>query len=252
MCFDRDALPAIPPIAGASIDTENLVLEANDGNSLAAFLARAENSRDPAVLVLPDVRGLYPFYEELACRFAEVGYDSVAIDYFGRSAGVGKRDDEFPFMDHVQQSTFEGVKADCAAAVGYLRKDDPKRAVFTIGFCFGGSNSWHQAANGLGLTGAIGFYGHPNRVFPQGATPMVQRVGEIGCPILGLMGGADPGIPQEEIDDYSTALTGAGVPHELHVYPGAPHSFFDRSYEQFADDSTDAWRRVLTFIEANS
>jgi carboxymethylenebutenolidase len=252
MCFDRDALPAVPPIAGAAIDTEDLVLEAEDGNSLAAFVARAENSRGPAVLVLPDVRGLYPFYEELACRFAEVGYDSVTIDYFGRSAGAGKRDDEFPFMDHVQQSTFDGIKADSAAAVAYLRKDDADRAVFTIGFCFGGSNSWHQAANGLGLTGAIGFYGHPNREFPQGATPMVQRVGEIECPILGLMGGADPGIPQEEIDGYDTALTGAGVTHELHAYPGAPHSFFDRAYEEFANESADAWQRVLAFIEANS
>lgn len=252
MCFRYDADPAIPPIAGAAIDTEDLTLEASDGTKLAAFIARAENPLGPAVLVLPDVRGLFRFYEELALRFAEIGYDSVAIDYFGRTAGVAKRDAEFPFMEHVAQNTFEGVKADAAAGVACLRQSDPNRKVFTIGFCFGGSNSWHQAANGLGLSGAIGFYGHPNREFPSGATPMVERVNEIECPILGLMGGADPGIPQEEIDGYDTALTGAGVTHELHAYPGAPHSFFDRAYEEFAKESADAWQRVQDFIKANS
>ena len=41
------------------------------------------------------MRGLYRFYEELALRFAERGYPAVAIDYFGRTAGVGKRDCEY-------------------------------------------------------------------------------------------------------------------------------------------------------------
>ncbi|HJN91922.1 MAG TPA: dienelactone hydrolase family protein [Dehalococcoidia bacterium] len=252
MCFRYDADPAIPPIAGAAIDTEDLTLEASDGTKLAAFIARAENPLGPAVLVLPDVRGLFRFYEELAMRFAEIGYDSVAIDYFGRTAGVAKRDAEFPFREHVAQSTFDGVKADAAAGVAFLRQSDPDRKVFTIGFCFGGSNSWHQAANGLGLSGAIGFYGHPNREFPSGATPMVERVGDIECPILGLMGGADPGIPQDEVDGYDKALTAAGVSHELVSYEGAPHSFFDRAYEEFAKESADAWERVQTFIKANS
>ncbi len=252
MCFRYDAEPAIPPIAGAAIETEDLTLEASDGTKLAAFLARAENPRGPGVVVLPDVRGLFHFYEELALRFAEAGYDSLAFDYFGRTAGVDKRGEEFPFMDHVKQSTFEGVKADSAAAVDCLRQSDPDRKIFTIGFCFGGSNSWHQAANGLGLSGAIGFYGHPNREFPSGATPLVQRAGEIECPILGLMGGADPGIPPEEVAGFEKALAAAGVEHELVSYEGAPHSFFDRAFEEYATESADAWERVLAFIEAHS
>ena len=72
-------------------------------------------------MILPDVRGLYRFYEELALRFAERGYPAVAIDYFGRTAGVAKRDDEFAFMDHVAQTTPDGIQADVAAAVEYLR-----------------------------------------------------------------------------------------------------------------------------------
>ena len=68
------------------------------------------------------------------------------------------------------------------------------------------------------------------------------------CPVLGLFGGADENIPQEQIDEYDAALEGAGVEHELISYPGAPHSFFDRKYEEYADACEDAWRRVLAFL----
>src|SRR6185295_13831318 len=97
------------------------------------------------IVILPDVRGLYRFYEELAERFAERGYPAIAIDYFGRTAGVGKRDDDFEYMAHVQQTTPEGIQADVAAAVEYLRGRGVT-SVFTVGFCFGGRNSWLAAA----------------------------------------------------------------------------------------------------------
>lgn len=248
MCFPPDSVPPIPPVTGGSVGHEDLTLVATDGNRFAAFEATASEPKGAGVVILPDVRGLYRFYEELALRFAEHGHDAVAIDYFGRSAGVGKRDDGFPFMEHVQQTTAAGVTADTRAAVTHLRRNDPGRRVITVGFCFGGSNSWHQAANGHGLAGAIGFYGHPNREFPKGAMPLVGRAAEIACPILGLMGGADPGIPETEVQAFRDALGAAGVTHEIISYPGAPHSFFDRRHEEFASESADAWRQVLDFL----
>jgi len=254
VCFDADSSPPIAPIGGASIDQRHLNLQAADGNEFAAFEARGAGDGGASVLVLPDVRGLYRFYEELAARFAERGFDALAIDYFGRTAGVAARGDDFDYMPHVGETTFAGVKADAAAGVAHLRSLQPGWPIFTVGFCFGGSNSWHQACNGLGLAGAIGFYGHPNRVFPQGATPLVERAatGEFDAPILGLMGGGDPGIPAEEVERFREALTAAGVEHELVVYPGAPHSFFDRKFDEYGDESADAWRRVLAFIEART
>jgi carboxymethylenebutenolidase len=63
------------------------------------------------------------------------------------------------------------------------------------------------------------------------------------------MGGADQGIPVSDIDAFDKALTKARVEHELVTYDGAPHSFFDRKYEDYAEDSEDAWRRTLEFIE---
>jgi carboxymethylenebutenolidase len=63
------------------------------------------------------------------------------------------------------------------------------------------------------------------------------------------MGGDDPGIPVAEAEAFDEALDAAGVEHEVVVYPGAPHSFFDRKYEEFAAESEDSWRRVLAFVD---
>ena len=247
MCFDLDSAPPIPPISGAAVSHEDLVLEARDGNRLAAFLAAPEEAPRAGVVILPDVRGLYRFYEELALRFAERGYAAVAFDYFGRTAGVEKRDDAFEYMPHVEQTTPDGVQADVAAAVAQLRGAGCG-AVFTVGFCFGGRNSWLAAAGGHGLAGAIGFYGRPGAGH-DGSPGPTQRVHELAAPILALMGGDDPGIPLDDVNEFDAALDAAGVEHEVVVYRGAPHSFFDRKYEEFAADSADAWQRVLAFVE---
>ena len=62
------------------------------------------------------------------------------------------------------------------------------------------------------------------------------------------MGGADEGIPVDVVREFERALEEAGVEHEIVIYDGAPHSFFDRKFEQFADASEDAWQRALAFV----
>ena len=139
MCFPYDALPPIPAIAGAAIDTEDLTLKSADGTQFAAFAARSETPSTVGMVVMPDVRGLFRFYEELAMRFAETGINSVAFDYFGRTAGVGKRDAEFSFMEHVMKTRPETVAIDARAAVEFLRSPGGGSctSVFVVGFCFG-------------------------------------------------------------------------------------------------------------------
>jgi carboxymethylenebutenolidase len=249
MCHDLDSSPPIAPIAGAAVEHSDLVLEAEDGNRLAAFAARPEEPSGAGVVVLPDVRGLYRFYEEVALRLAERGHAAVAIDYFGRTAGAGKRDDEFDYMPHVGETTADGIQADVGAAVAQLRSpegggSDP---IFTVGFCFGGRHSWLAAASGHGLAGAVGFYGIPGE--RHGEPGPTQRAAEIEAPILGLMGGDDRAVSADAVAAFERALTAAGVDHELVVYDGAPHSFFDRKQQEFAEASADAWRRTLEFIE---
>ena len=250
MCFDHDSAPPIPRISGAAVSHDDLVLEAADGNRFAAFLTTPEELAGACVVLLPDVRGLSRFYEELALRFAERGHRALAIDYFGRTAGVEKRGEDFEYMPHVEQTTREGLEADIGAAVARLREDGCG-AIVTVGFCFGGRQSWLATAAGHGLAGAVGFYGRPG-AGSDGSPGPTQRAAELQGPILGLMGGDDAGIPVEVVDEFDRALDAAGVEHEIVVYPGAPHSFFDRKQEQFASESEDAWNRVLAFLERSA
>jgi carboxymethylenebutenolidase len=250
MCFDTDSEPPVARITGAAVSHDDLSLTSADGTRFAAFLATPDDAASTGVVILPDVRGLYRFYEELALRFAERGYTAVAIDYFGRTAGVEKRDDDFAYMDHVAKGKPEQIQADTAAAVAYLRERGT-RSIFTVGFCLGGRHSWLAAASGHGLAGAVGFYGRPG-VASDGTPGPEQRAAELEAPILGLMGGADQGITADDVAAFDRALTEAGVEHELVTYKGAPHSFFDRKQEEFAEASEDAWRRVLAFLEAHS
>jgi carboxymethylenebutenolidase len=249
MCFDFDSSPPIPVISGAAVSHEELVLHASDGNRLAAFRAIPEEPGDVGVVILPDVRGLYHFYEELALRFAERGFDAVAIDYFGRTAGVGTRDEDFEYRPHVDQTTPGGVQEDVGAAVNQLRALDTK-TIFTVGFCFGGRHSWLAAASGHGLAGAVGFYGYPTA--RNGVIGPAERAGDMECPILALQAGDDQNITADLNREFEAALRAANVEHELVEYEGAPHSFFDRKQEDFAEASDDAWRRVLAFIERYS
>jgi carboxymethylenebutenolidase len=250
MCFDFDSTPPIPHLHGGSVEHRDLTLVSADGSEFVAF--EATGGGDTAVIVLPDVRGLFRFYEELSLRFAERGFDSIAMDYFGRTAGVEKRDEDWEFWPHIEQMTIGSLTADVQASIDHLRANDPERKIFIVGFCFGGSSSWHMAASDLGLSGVIGFYGHPDRPgFPTGAPSVLSRVDDFSCPVLALQGGDDPGIPVEFDDSFRDAMEVLGKQGEVIVYEGAPHSFFDRKHEEFREASEDAWARILSFIADN-
>lgn len=254
MCFDHDSRPPIAPIAGGALDAGELTLEASDGNRFRAFRARATAPTGAGVLILPDVRGLHPYYEELAFRFAESGVDTLAIDYFGRTAGTTARGEDFEFMPHVGQTTWAGLSADIEAAAEHLRMHDEGRvsALFTVGFCFGGRTAFLTSTLGLGLAGAIGFYGIPAGPGRNDAPAPVDVAVAAGNPILGLFGGDDPSIPPDVIAAYDETLTKAGVAHRFVTFDGAPHSFFDRKADLFADASARAWEETLTFIRAHT
>lgn len=211
-----------------------------------AYFARASKPTRAGMIVLPDVRGLHRFFKELTQRFAEADIDSVAIDYFARTAETDDRTDTFEYMPHVQKVTPENVAADVGAAMAYLRSKDggAVKSLFTVGFCFGGSHSWNQSAFHPDLSGCIGFYGRPMR-----SEPFVNKM---KAPLQVMVAGADAATTPEQAAEFDRELTAAGVPHERHVYEGAPHSFFDRTYEQWKDASDDAWRRMLDFVKGHS
>lgn len=261
MCFDHDAVPPELPAdlrrapLGGGAPGERIDLASADGTAFTGFVAQPDDAGERAgVVIIPDVRGHYPFYERLADSFADAGHPAITFDPFGRTAGPGPRDDDFDYMPHVRETTPEGVQADIAASAAELVARADERPVVVIGFCFGGMEAFlaarSPALEGV-LAGAVGFYGalDGSRL---GAPSPKDESGGTRIPVLGLFGGADEGIPEEHRTAFAAGLEASGVEHEIVVFPGAPHSFFDRKAEQFADASEDAWRRTLGFLAARA
>ena len=258
MCFAHDARPPELPadlarrrLAGGA-PSERVAVTSADGTRLSAYLAEApaDTAHAARVLIFPDVRGLYGFYEELADRFAQAGHHAVAFDYFGRTAGLGPRDEHFDYMPHVMQTRIPQVRADGEAALAALEARVGAGSRASVGFCFGGLHSFLVGTDGaLGVAAVVGFYGVLSGA-RLGLPSVKDEATHMRVPVLGLFGGADPGIPPEDVARFEASLQSSGVAHEVVTYAGAPHSFFDRSFRDHAEACEDAWRRMLAFLAA--
>jgi carboxymethylenebutenolidase len=243
MCHTDDSRAPEPLHRGAVREHGSQELTSSDGNRFRAYAAVPAPAARAGMVILPDVRGLHPYYEDLAVRFAEAGFRTVAIDYFGRTAGVGARDDSFDYKPHLEKTTPEGIARDVRAAVEGIRASakQPDLPIFTVGFCFGGANSWRQSGETPGLSGCIGFYGGRPM---QRAGPAIPRM---TAPLLMLLAGEDKGTPSAEFEEFAGLVRGRGLEVESHTYPGAPHSYFDRSFAEHREACQDSWKRILEF-----
>lgn len=245
MCHTDDSRAPEPPRRAPIGSTAELVLTAADGTRFRAYAAAPATEARAGIVILPDVRGLHPYYEDLAVRFAEAGFRAVAIDYFGRSAGLAHRDETFDWKAHIERTTSDGISQDVRAAIAHLRAESGGRPfpVFTVGFCFGGANSWRQSGEGHGLAGCIGFYG---------GRPM-QRAGsaipQMTAPLLMLLAGDDQGTSPAEFEEFAGRVRARGISVDSHTYPGAPHSYFDRSFAEHRAACEDSWRQILAFTD---
>src|ERR687893_654146 len=223
MCHDADSRPPAPPRRGDVAERGVLTLTSADGTSFSAAYAAPARSAGTGIVLLPDVRGLHPFYVALADQFAQARLPTVAIDYFGRTAGVPER----------------GVRdADLAAAVAYLReRAGADLPVVTVGFCLGGSISWRQSGGDLDLAGCVGFYGRPSVVG--------DAAGRAHLPTVMLIAGADAATPVADQLELAETMRAAGAEVDAVVYDGAPHSFFDRAFGEWTEECADAWEHVL-------
>jgi len=242
MCFSSDQHPPLPPRSSEVGDHGPTELTSADGTRFAAYDAVPVTRRGASLVLLPDIRGMHPYYTDLALCFAQAGVDTVAIDPYARTAGIGERGQDFDYLPHAQALTGAQVLTDARAAAERLRarSDDP---VFTLGFCTFGAESWALAATDLGAAGCMGFYGKPPRV--------MELVPSMTSPVLVLAAGDDGATTPQENADFQVALGEAGVDHGFVVYEGAPHSFFDRSHAQWQSACTDAWAQLLGFIDAH-
>ena len=258
MCYAAEALPPFygPPLT--AISSADLLLTATDGAPIAAYRSLSEEPAGPAVLVLPDNRGLSRFYEELTKRLAEQGLPALVIDYFGRTAGPGYRDRPDAFRDlpnlmtHLGALTRDGLYADFDAALNHLRAlpGGQRRAVISLGFCMGGRFAFITAHQRFALSGAIGLYGFPDAL--RDAPGPIQLAPELTAPILGLFAGADEGIPAGMVAAFDDALAAAGNQREIITYPDVTHGFFEADNAAFEQECADVWRRVLDFAHKHA
>ncbi|WP_208379068.1 dienelactone hydrolase family protein [Cumulibacter soli] len=245
MCFEPDAVPPPLPSGRAPLPGEDITLTSADGSQVLAHRVRPDNPNGRAVIVLPDVRGLYSFYKNLAGAFAAEGFDALALDYFARTADDANRTGDFDPWPHVRAAEPKTVREDIAAAKNELAS----AATYAVGFCFGGSHAFCLSAVDHDFAGVVGFYGKPYNQAGSDMSP-IEMTDQMKVPVLGLFGGGDSSIPQDIVDAFGEEMTASGVPHELHTYPRAPHSFFDRTSDEWAEACQDAWTRTLSFMSA--
>ena len=203
---------------------EPITLKGEDGAEFRAYLAKPEQATGAGIVILPDVRGLHPFFEELALRYAERGIAALAIDYFGRTAGTGERGDDFDHMPHVDAGALGGAPGRhrggrrAPARAGSARPLDLHDGLLhgrpTVARCRRRSG-WGSRASSRSTAGRSARTGTARR-----RPPRTRR--KIECDVLAIYGEADTGIPQEARDEYDAALDKAGVRHETVVYPARP------------------------------
>jgi carboxymethylenebutenolidase len=207
------------------------------------YLARPRAAgTHPGVVVIHENRGLLEHFKDVARRFAKEGYVALAVDLAAPAGGTAH------FADSAQVTSILG-QTPAAQLVGMLndafhrlesvpgiRRD----RIGTIGWCFGGGMVWRFATQNAQLAAAVPFYG-PN--------PPIEDVPKIKAAVLAIYGQLDERI-NAGIPAVREAMQRANVRHEIHVYPGAGHAFFNdtgQAYMKTAAD--DAWRRVLAWFE---
>ena len=238
----------------AAFKEEERRLAAGDGAALREFIAQpATGFRRGAVLMIHDIWGYTEFYKDLARRITEHGYAAALVDFFGRQGDLpesmrapertGTRPEAMArAMKRAEQLSDERFIADMQTAVDDLRARGARR-VSCWGYCMGGRVAYVAAARGSGLAAVVGYYGHLQA--PPGRLAPLELAEEIRIPTLAIFGGADPGIPADQISAFRDALR---TDKEVVTYPGAPHGFLRYGATEHKAAIDDALQRTYGFF----
>ena len=218
--------------------TEMIDFPAN-GGAAPGYLARPDAS-GPGVVVIQEWWGLDDHIKAIADRFAQAGFVALAPDLY--RGQVAAEPDEARKLAMALQ--YPQAQQDMQGAVDYLLAQpfvQPKK-VGMIGFCMGGRLTGQMAINGRNISAFVPFYGL--------AALSDADTAKIPAPLLAIYGETDAGFPPDLIRANERALAAAGVPHEVVVYPGAPHAFFNdtRPHIYHKAAAADAWQRTLAWF----
>lgn len=211
-----------------------------NGGTAPGYLAQPDDDRQyPGIVVLQEWWGLVGHIKEVTRRFAAEGFIALAPDlYHGNS--TEEPDEAQKLMMAMDR---ERAIKECSAAAAYLigldRVSSSQAGV--VGWCMGGALSLSTAAHNGVIGAAVAFYGRPLEA---------ADTAKLKVPVLGLYGEEDQGIPVTLVRDFETELANNGTPHEIHIYPDAPHAFFNETRPQayHPKSAEDAWVRVLEWF----
>ncbi len=222
-----------------SIKAQNIQFP-SDSQTTPGYLAQPDNGKPhPGIVLIQEWWGLVPHIKDVAERFAREGYVALAPDlYHGKEA---KEPDEARKLamqlDHAR--AVDEIKA--AAAYLNSTSDVSPKKVGVVGWCMGGGLALSTAARFGDLGAVVTFYGRP---LDESDTAKLL------VPVLGLYGEQDQSIRPEAVRDFGEELEKHHIPHEIHIYAGAGHAFFnDTRPEAYRPDAAlDAWTRTLDWF----
>jgi carboxymethylenebutenolidase len=220
------------------------------GTPVPAYNARPDGEALAGVVLVPDILGLRPLFEDICRRLATHGLAVCAPETFARLLPPGGSLHPEERRALAGQLHDDVVLEDLAKAADHLAAVDGVGSVSLMGFCLGGSFALKGAATGR-FERAVAFYGllrTPPQWAGENLGDALDTVGS-ACPTLAIFGEVDPYTPPADIDAVRNAWTGR-PDHKVVVYPGADHAFAhdpDRPVHR-PDDAADAWRRCLAFL----
>lgn len=251
------------PIATSAegLAVEDVVYPAPDGFSLPAYVARpAGDGPFPVVIVVSEIFGVHEYIRDVCRRLAKAGYAAVAPAFFNRVEDPAGLSDMQRVQQIVAAAGYEQVMGDVSATLDWASQQlwANSEKVGITGFCWGGKVVWQACARFAMLDAGVAWYGRlapaPNATPEQTASGQpwpVDLADDLKCPVLGLYGGQDRGIPLPSVEAMRAGLQRAGQTQSaIHVYPDAPHAFHADYRDSYrADDAADGWRRLLAFLD---
>jgi carboxymethylenebutenolidase len=237
--------------AGAQIPdvrVENAEIPLEDG-AMPALLALPGRVLAPGILIINDVFGRSPFYDQLARRVAQAGFVATTPEYFFREGSLPEPTREAA-MARAKRLDFKRWGRDMSAAVDWLRaRPEVNGTVGTIGFCMGGTQVLLLAARRDDIAATVSYYGFPADARTE-ASP-IEVAAKMHGPILGHWGDQDEGAGMDNVATLRAALEGAGVQHEFQIYPRLGHGFLKASLEDPKTpghaEACASWTRTLEF-----
>jgi carboxymethylenebutenolidase len=242
------------PIEGVS--TERVEVGTGDGRSMPALVARpAEGMTRGRVVIIHDVYGASPFYDNITMRVAAAGHEAILPDLFFRQGPIAEHSRD---LARERRSRFDEVLAldDLESSLDHLGPTDDSDGMASIGFCMGGTFALDLSARRRGMS-TVCFYGFPATNDSPRARPApapLDIVDQLEGPILGLWGDQDHAVGLDNVSRFADELTQRSVEHEFEIYPGIGHGFmsaskFDPEHEAYAA-ATDAWAKTIAFLKS--